>query len=214
MAPIQGILFDLDGVLIDSEPMHQESLGAMTGRMGRRLPLHELEQFKGTTEGSTTERLRALFPGVVVERHMAERLAATEASVGLIQSVPGALDFMLRARAQGVKLALTTSAMNPYQTLVCDALGFTACFDAVVNGHDVKHGKPDPEPYVLSAARLGLEPSACVVVEDSLNGVRSGVAAGCWVVGLTTTLPAQPLRAVGARDTVASFKELAALLGL
>lgn len=213
---LRGILFDFDGVLIDSEPLHQASLADMTERMGRRLTRSELESFKGTTQARTTQMLRDLFPslGVPVETHLAERLAGVMAAVTEIAAMPGAIEFMKRRKVLNVKLALATSGPRSYQEPLCDAAGLSPLFDAVVTGDDVTHGKPNPEPYLLAAKRLRLEPGECAVIEDSLNGIRSGLAAGCFTIGFASTVSTKALTVAGAHAAAHSFAELESLFAM
>ena len=210
----RALLLDLDGVLIDSEPAHQASLAAVCVRLGRALSVAELASFKGTTEGETLRRLQVLFPAdaAAVERELAARLRGVVDSVAQMVEMRRASAFLKRSRVDGYRLALATSGFRRYVDVVSERFGFTGCFDAVVVGEDVKRGKPDPEPYLLAAARLQCAPGECAVVEDSLNGVRSGKAAGCFVFGLTSSFSADALRAAGADVAVESFDELQAKL--
>jgi len=91
-----------------------------------------------------------------------------------------------------MQVGLTTSAIRSVQQRVCAAFGLADCFDVIVTGEDVVESKPDPEPYARTAAQLALDPRHCVVIEDSVNGVRAGKAAGCLVFGLTTTFRPGP----------------------
>src|SRR5690606_18407119 len=81
-------------------------------------------------------------------------------------------------------------------------------FEAVVTAEDITHPKPHPEPYLVTAAHLGVKPEACLVVEDSVHGVRAGLAAGCRVVGITTSFDAGRLQEAGAHHVVDSFAQL------
>jgi beta-phosphoglucomutase-like phosphatase (HAD superfamily) len=111
-------------------------------------------------------------------------------------------------------LALTTSATRRDQEQIFQRFNLGRWFDAVVTAEDIRRAKPDPEPYLKTAAKVGLDPSLCLVVEDSTHGIRAAKRAGCWAVGLTTAFTAEELRRAGADAVVDSFAELAALLDL
>ena len=122
--------------------------------------------------------------------------------------IEGALEFVKRCQAAGFRLGLTTSAARAIQQLAFEKFGLSRYFDAVVTGEDIRRGKPDPEPYLLTAAKLGQPASVCMVIEDAVSGIIAGKAAGCFVVGLTTSFPAKDLMAAGADLVVNSFQDL------
>lgn len=211
LAAAKGILFDMDGVLIDSEPTHQKSIVALTAELGSAI--HDqaiLDSFKGTPEKAMARRLKEMYPNSLgTTEEIMERSISLFISffpeVGLIH---GAMEFLKSSHLIGRKHGLTTSASRSSQLLVFDTFGFGPFFDTVVTGDDIRHGKPHPDPYLLTAVRLGLAPGDCIVIEDSINGVRSGKAAGCRVIGLTTTFPREALDAAGADFIINSFSEL------
>jgi HAD superfamily hydrolase (TIGR01509 family) len=101
---------------------------------------------------------------------------------------PGALELLHALRRAGVPRGLVTMSYRPLADAVVDALP-AGTFQVVVTGEEVRRGKPDPEPYLTAAARLGVDPASCVVVEDSPSGVGSGLAAGCAVVAVPHEVP-------------------------
>ena len=127
-----------------------------------------------------------------------------------MKTVEGAVDFVGRCKAAGYRLGLTTSADPSIQQLAFATFGLSEVFDAVITGRDVKIGKPDPEPYLLTAAKLGVSAGKCMVVEDAVTGVHSGKAAGCLVAAITTSFAAAELLEAGADFAASSFAELAA----
>jgi beta-phosphoglucomutase len=141
------------------------------------------------------------------------RLSIVADLYGEIQLVKGVLDFIKYLKQAGLLLGLTTSALRENQQRAFERFGLGCYFDAIISGNDVKKGKPDPEPYLLTAARLDVEPAEALVVEDSVNGIRSGQAAGCKVVGLTTSFERETLEKAGADFVIDGFNELSALLG-
>ena len=210
---IEGILFDMDGVLIDSEPLHEFSLLELSSQFGRRFETHaELQTFKGLPELTSANRLRALFPHVTLSAPeiIALRLDKIRQHFDRVKMVAGADVFLKRCKAAGYRLGLTTSADPSIQRLAFATFGFSPLFDAIITGEDVKIGKPDPEPYLLTAAKLGLPADRCMVLEDAVTGVLSGKAAGCLVAAITTSFPAATLLDAGADFAASSFAELEA----
>jgi HAD superfamily hydrolase (TIGR01509 family) len=206
-----NILFDMDGVLINSEPLHEFTLLELSGQFGRRFENEsELQQFKGLPEVSVATLLKEIFPAVTLENHEITRLRLELllANFHVVEMIEGALEFVKRCKAAGFCLGLTTSAARTIQQLAFEKFGLSKYFDAVVTGEDIKRGKPDPEPYLLTAGRLAQPASACMVIEDAVSGVISGKAAGCFVLGITTSFPANDLAAAGADLVLASFRDL------
>ena len=213
VAKVEGILFDMDGVLIDSEPLHEFTLLELSSQFGRRFETHaDLQAFKGLPELTSANRMLAQFPHVTLSAAeiIALRLEKIRQNFQRVKMVVGADVFLRRCKAAGYRLGLTTSADPSIQQLVFETFGFTPSFDAVITGKDVKIGKPDPEPYLLTAAKLGVSADRCMVIEDAVSGVYSGKAAGCLVVALTTSFTAAALLDAGADFVTSSFDELAA----
>ena len=125
-----------------------------------------------------------------------------------VKLIAGVRGFLELCKGAGWPIALTTSAPRELQELAFDQFDLAGYFGAVVTGDDVSQGKPHPEPYLKTAEKLGREPSHCVVVEDSMNGVRSAKAAGCPTVGLATSFSAEKLAAAGSDLAVETFSEL------
>ena len=105
-------------------------------------------------------------------------------------------------------MALVTSSPALTQRMACEKFGYRDFFEAITTGEDVSEGKPSPEPYLRTASLMAIDPTECLVIEDSLNGIRSGKAAGCKVLGLTSSFSKDELIAVGADEVTGSFKEL------
>lgn len=182
----RAVLFDLDGTLHDSDPAWQAALLALAER-------HELIAAAGAFEGltglSTPEAVALVHgrlgivggdvPGDV--RWLEERVARVLAERAAWH--PGALDLVREVRRRGFPTALVTSSCRQVVDSLLTALPDEP-FDVVVTGDDVERTKPDPEPYLLAAARLATDPAECVAVEDSPTGVASAAAAGCGVVDI------------------------------
>ncbi|HEY5741286.1 MAG TPA: HAD family phosphatase [Terrimicrobiaceae bacterium] len=208
---ISSILFDMDGVLINSEPLHEFTLLELSERFGRRFESEaELQQFKGLPEASIASLLKKKFPAVTLANDEITKLRIKDirANFQVVQMIEGALDFVKRCKSAGFRLGLTTSASGAVQQLAFETFGLAKYFDAIITGEDIQRGKPDPEPYLLTAAKLAQPTSDCMVVEDAVSGVMSGKAAGCFVVGLTTSFMAEDLVNAGADLVFSSFAGL------
>jgi HAD superfamily hydrolase (TIGR01509 family) len=208
---ISSILFDMDGVLINSEPLHEVTLLELSGRFGRRFESEsELQQFKGLPEPSIAALFKKIFPHITLRSDEITRLRLEQLleNFHVVEMIEGALQFLKRSKAAGFHLGLTTSAARTVQESAFKKFGLSKYFEAVVTGEDIERGKPDPEPYLLTAARLSRPAAACMVIEDAVSGIMSGKAAGCFVVGLTTSFAREDLVAAGADLVFSSFRNL------
>lgn len=209
-------LFDFDGVVIDSEPLHAEAKRVTLNHFLVTHPDTLLADFKGRPDSAFFQYVASeLASGRATAREMAsykERVYSR-----MFDDVPlvsGALDFLAIARRTFRKLGLATSATGHDFQLAAKKYQLEAWFDAIVTGDDTGKHKPDPEPYLKAMAQLRVSNAAALVIEDSPNGIRAAKAAQCKVVGLTTTFQATELDSAGADWVVSSYDELIQALGL
>lgn len=216
MAQFQALIFDMDGVIIDSEALHAEAKRIAMRQYGVELPQDVIHDLKGMTDEAIFEHLVARF--LDGAHPVAEVLAAKHRAFrqidGQVQAIPGALEFVAQARPRFSQFALTTSATRENQQRAFERFALSLWFDVVVTGEDITRPKPDPEPYLKTLEKMGLPASACLVIEDSLNGVRSGLAAGCAVAAITTTFSTQELAVLNPDIIITQFDELAEWLNL
>ena len=193
---IKGVLFDMDGVLVDSEPFICEAAILMFHELGIRVLPEDFKPFVGMGENR--------YIGGVAEQHGVnidiDKVKARTYEIygeivrGKLKPLPGAREFILICRRKGFRLALATSAdrikmeANLKETGLSDDL-----FQAIITGLDVRNKKPSPEIYLKAAKRLGIKPENCLVVEDAVTGIESGKAAGCRCLAVTTSFPASAL---------------------
>lgn len=205
-----AVLFDLDGVLIHSEPVSERAMQAAARRFGFEVPDEAMPMFTG-------------LPGHVVCAMAVDRFAdgkvdaLTFRAVGDeiyegwlpdVPAMPGAEDLVRALAAAGKRLALVTSSRRRQAETALAVHGLRALFDVVVGSEDVQRTKPDPEPYRTAAGQLGVDPTCCVVIEDSLAGCRSGLAAGCHVVGYPSSFAAEALLDAGAHVVCTTHPEI------
>ncbi|HUZ35697.1 MAG TPA: HAD family hydrolase [Streptosporangiaceae bacterium] len=186
-----GVLFDMDGVLLDSTPAVARVWRWWAGRHG--LAADEVVHRAHGRPSLAT--VREYLPGA---DHLAENLEIERreiADVGGIRALPGARELL--AALPPERWAIVTSCTRPLAEARFAAGGLPRP-RWLVTADDIVHGKPAPDPYLRGAALLGYAPSECLVVEDVAAGVEAGKAAGARVLGLTTTVGAEELRAAGA----------------
>jgi len=209
MTRIRAIVFDMDGVLIDSEELHAHAKRLAFAHAGIALTHADLRAGVGRSDAIIIDEIGARYELTHAQRLMVldEKARIYEQEEKGIKTVPGAIEFV-RWAAEHYRLALGTSATRRNRTATLDRLGIADLFEAVADSGDVSEPKPSPEVYLLAAARLGLPPSECMVVEDALTGVLSGKLAGCCVSALTRTFPAPELIEAGADFTFEDFVSL------
>lgn len=210
--PFRGLLFDVDGVLVDSEVFIAEAAAAMFDELyGAKVDVAEFSPFVGTGEdqylGGVARRRGIPIDISVAKDHTYELYF--KVIRGKMREVPGALALVRACRAAGVKTAIATSADKKKLDANLAEIGLVeADFDAVVTGLDVARKKPWPDIYLEAARRIGLDPSDCLVVEDAVTGIQAGRAAGATCAGITTTFAPQLLLEAGAAR---SFPDLASI---
>ena len=193
------ILFDLDGVLVDSRPLIEDIWRKWANPRGL-----DAERFIAVTHGRrTSETLRAVAPELDVASETAALDAMEEVATDGLAAVDGALE-LLRSLEPGA-WAIVTSGSRTVATLRLRTAGLPIP-TVMVTGDEVKFGKPHPEPYLTGAARAGAAASACIVVEDAPAGVLAGKAAGMRVIAVTTTHPRELL--IAADRVVGSLAEV------
>lgn len=185
---MKAALFDLDGVVFDTEPQYTEFWGSQCRLYHPERPGLE-QEIKGSTLTQIYDRW---FSGDLESEQpvITRRLDAFEAQMRY-EYIAGFEQLIADLHAHGVKTAVVTSSNQPKMESVYRAQPqFKQLFDAILTSEDFEHSKPHPDCYLKAAARFNVEPSECIVFEDSFNGLKSGRAAGMKVVGLATTNPA------------------------
>ena len=197
MPEIEGVLFDLDGTLVDSERVHLDAWNRTLSEYGLDLPEGWNEEAVGIPDILTAERIARRFPGmpggaVLHERKQdLYRRLVRECGPGI--AYPGVAERVRTLRDRGIGMAVGTNSGRENTEAALEAAGILGFFPVRVTYDSVANGKPDPEIYATAARLLGLPPDRCVVVEDSVAGVTSGKAAGCLTLGVSTTWTASVL---------------------
>ena len=213
--PYAAVLFDVDGVIIDTTELHYAVWDAFARRHGHAPTADELLATNGRRAGETIRQWLgdalddAAVASLTADREMLfhQRLVTDP-----VTAVRGVTTFVNRLEAAGVATAVVTSAIPANAELALARVGLAGRFGVVVTAADVTHGKPHPEPYLTAAARLGVAADRCLVVEDSIPGLQAGQAAGAACLALTTTVPRASLEAVRPTWIADDFTTLPAAL--
>ncbi|HEY2577602.1 MAG TPA: HAD family phosphatase [Streptosporangiaceae bacterium] len=193
MFTLQAVLFDMDGLLVDTEPLWFEVETAVMSRLGGRWSHEDQGKLVGGSLQATLDYLlgKAAHPvsRETLTHWMRDEMAAKLRS-SPVTPRPGALELLAEVTAAGVPHALVTSSERMIMEAVFQATGLS--FPVTVCAEDVTSIKPDPEPYLLGTKLLAADPGCSVVLEDSPNGVTSAEAAGCRVVAVPNVVPVLP----------------------
>ena len=192
---IYAIIFDMDGVLVDSNPYHKIALNQFCAKYGYHLTEEGLRnKIYGRTNKEWITNLFGVLPSDQLAQYGEEKEALyRELFDKDIQPVSGLIDFLRLLDKHSIPRAIGTSAPRSNVDFTLLKTGIQNFFSIILDESHVTHGKPSPEIYLNVAKKLGLPPQRCVVFEDSLSGVISAKRAGTKVVGITTTHTAQEL---------------------
>ena len=179
----RGVLFDLDGVLLDSEGNYT----IFWAHMDKEFPTG-IDNFASYIKGLHLTRILGFFDSDEVRQQVQDRLLDFERDTKY-EFFPGALDFVKRLRDAGIPMAIVTSSDHKkMQALYEQYPEFPTLFDHIITGDMVTKAKPDPDCFLMGAKMLGLDIKDCIVLEDSRNGLIAGRSSGARVIGVATTL--------------------------
>ncbi|HQW73382.1 MAG TPA: HAD family phosphatase [Ornithinibacter sp.] len=213
MSRPHALLLDLDGTLVDSEPIHRAGFERWFAHRGWALDREVASLFTGRRADDVFRTVDGPWSGGD-PTEMFHEIVAMVPRDRLPDAVPGAVASIERALAAGIPLALVTSAGVRWADKALAALGGIDRFDVVVTRDDVTVGKPDPSGYALACERLGVDAGRALACEDAPQGVVAAVAAGVGhVVGVTTSFSQQVLRDSGAHATMRDLTGIPNLLG-
>ncbi|TVU31610.1 hypothetical protein EJB05_23305 [Eragrostis curvula] len=226
VAPLEAILFDIDGTLCDSDPIHflafrdlLQQLAVSDARIvvagvfqvgfNDGVPITEEFYSAKISGGHNDDLARALFPDMDFEKAMKfmddKEALFRKLAVGQLQAVDGLHDLCRWIEGHNLKRAAVTNAPRANAEFMLSQLGLTDFFPVLVIGSECARAKPFPDPYLKGLELIGASPQHTIIFEDSASGVRAGVAAGMPVVGLTTRNPEKVLSDAGARLLIKDF---------
>ncbi len=204
-----ALIFDMDGVLILSEPVHEQSKREALAQSGIAVPNERFADYIGRSDTIMIQDLAAEHglgeaEGVAILRL---KHSIYESLEHTMQPVEGAIAFLNRAAGR-FRLALATSANARNRRSTLDRLGIAHLFEVTMDASSFTHPKPSPEVFLNALRDLRLEAADCWIIEDAVTGILAAKAAGCFAVGLTTSFSREALKAAGADLVIDTFAEL------
>lgn len=183
---LEALILDMDGVIIDSEPLHLEAFTELMNDIAVPYTAELHAQFLGMKDTQIMDILIAEHnilhePAFLLQRKE-ELLHNLVRYSG--QAMPGLAELMETVKQRKWKLALASSSSLPTINLVVDTLNIRPYFDVITSGDEVKHGKPAPDVFLLASQRLKLAPAQCLVIEDTYNGIKAAKAAGMFCIAV------------------------------
>lgn len=195
----RAFIFDMDGTLVDNMHFHTEAWRTLIGENG-----HEFNErkFLVETAGQTNREIIPSVFGAMSNERLTELALRKEelyreAYLPYRKPISGVVEFLETSRDLGIKMAVSTAASPANMAFILDGLDLRKYFEAITTAADVKRGKPDPETFLISAARLGVEPANALVFEDAFFGFEAARRAGMKAVGLTTVNSAEEIMRTG-----------------
>ncbi len=207
MSCVYGVIFDMDGVLVDSAEAHLRSWQIMAAEHGREMTADVFRATFGRRSGDIIAEVFGISdPGEI--RRLDDRKEAVYRDLirERVPAMDGAVELVRALRAAGFRLGIGSSGPAENVDLVVEGLGLGDCFDARISARQVTRGKPDPQVFLLAAGELGLPAARCAVIEDAPAGIEAARSAGAAAIGLTGTHPAAALG--GADLLVTSLRAL------
>lgn len=188
---VSGIIFDMDGVLIDSERQSNEGWLWAAGQLGVDMPMWLIDSFKGAPAELCCKFFDDYYKGVIDYWEAKELRTQHVYKIRETEGIPvkkGVKEVFEYIRNNGLKCAVATSTRRESAEKTLHKIGVWDYLDAVVYGDEVEHGKPEPDIFLRAAKAIGISPSEAVVVEDSINGIKAGYAADMRVVHIPDTI--------------------------
>jgi beta-phosphoglucomutase family hydrolase len=208
---LKGLLFDMDGVLVNNLDVHREAFAEFFRRYGVERTFDELNRHFGR---GNDDIMGDLMPREIVERVGIRELGNQKEAIyreiyaPKITPQPGLLGFLAESERSGLRCAVGSSGFLANVDFVLDKCAIRRYFSAIVAGDQVTKCKPDPEIYLTAASKLGLEPKECIVFEDAEAGIEAGKRAGMVVVALATTFTREFLETTEADLIIDDFRDI------
>ena len=183
--PVLGVLFDMDGVVLDTEKLYARFWAEAAHALGYPMTYEQALGMRSLNSAAGQAKLESYFgPGVsraVMRDKRVELMDAYVAEFG-VEAKPGIHELLEALKEKGIRVAIATSSPKDRATAYLQSLGLLEKFDCICSGHDVMHGKPEPDIYLHAAACIGIPAENCLAIEDSMAGIQSADRAGCMPV--------------------------------
>ena len=183
--PVKGVLFDMDGVVLDTEKLYARFWAEAAQALGYPMTYEQALGMRSLNSAAGQAKLESYFgPGVSRAQMRDKRVELMDAYVAEygVEAKPGIHELLDYLKGQGIRTAIATSSPMPRATAYLGSLDLLDKFDRICSGHDVKQGKPAPDIYLHAAASIGIPPENCLAIEDAPAGIESAHRAGCWPV--------------------------------
>ncbi len=208
-----GVIFDCDGVLVDSERWSCGAWLPVLKKRGIDAELADIEAFLGQSDGAVLAHYARETGQALSEALIAEKEALYfELARNTLQTFPGLIDLLDRLMQSRVPLAVASSGRPHKIRFSLQQVGLSERLTTVCSASEVTRGKPAPDLFLYAAQRLGIAAPHCIVIEDSQAGIQAARAAGMYAIGFCSSLPAQRLREAGAHRVFSDYTELFPLL--
>ncbi len=190
----RAVIFDLDGVLWDGEPLYQEAFNVVLAPLGHRVSDEDYRQFIGKSVEASWEWVRDRFQLTDPPREFLRAYSQTVLKLleRPLEPLPGVRPLLAELRRRGIRFAVASASLSRWVDATLRGLALEEAFDAVVSASDVEHAKPAPDLFLAAAARLDVPPHECLAVEDTAPGIAAARAAGMFAVQLRATSTALP----------------------
>lgn len=209
--PLRGVIFDMDGVLIDSHTAHHHAWRRFLQTVGHDVAEPELDFIlDGRKRGEILRHFLGNCPDAELEEYGRRKECIFRQMQIKVAPLPGVLALVRQLHGNGTALVLATSASRGRARATLAELGLLHYFQAVVTGEDVALGKPDSAVYRLAQERIGMDSEELLAVEDAISGVRAAVGAGLRCIGVASHESPEKLRAAGAVHVVRDFEGVSA----
>ena len=206
----KAIIFDMDGVIIDSEPLWKKGIIQIMNNYGYNFDIEMCNRTKGMRVDEVTlfwkEELNAPFDSKIVAEEIVEEVIRLISLDG--KEMDGLEDLLKRAKSENIRIALASSSSLTIIETVLTRLNISSYFEVVQSAEKEQYGKPHPAVFITAANNLGVSPNNCIVIEDSLNGVIAGKAAKMKVVAIPEPDEQQIEKFVIADQIITSLREL------
>ena len=205
----RGVVFDLDGVIVDSHPVHKQAWRTFLASLGKEVPESDLDFiFEGRRRREILTHFLGELSDSEVQEYGSKKDEFFRQACPMPEPAAGSIEFIRRLERIGLCIAVATSASRHRARWTLEQLKIADCFEVVLTGDDVVQSKPDPAIYQLAAQRLSVSPACLFAVEDSVSGVRSAKAAGLLCLGIGLGENVHPLLQAGADRVFPSLVDL------
>jgi len=207
---IKGVIFDMDGTIVDSLPFHYESWRIFFEENKVEDFSEKLKKYKG---GGTLDLMKAVY-GDIYSINELKKMSDDKEIIfrkiykGNIKPIDGFLEFILNLKSKNILVGLASNAIRKNVNLTLNELGVYNLFDSIICGDEVKFGKPNPEMFNKTVERLKLKKDNCIIFEDSIEGVDAAINANIKVIGVTSSNSSDILNSAGCIKSINNYNKL------